>query len=312
MNSKTTHSVMFHHFHSKKHLKAQGSLSKMDFSSMIDWLDKNYTILNADEYLQKLEKKSINKNDICISFDDALLSQFDIALPVLKKRGITAFYFVPSSVFTDNPDLLEVYRYFRINEFKTIDEFYDEFFNNVKFNNIEKYERIKKKYERIDFLPSHKFYSESDKWFRYLRDYYLKNEEYNKIMKDMMDKKKFNPKKIKQKLWMNENCLKKINQDKNIIGLHSFSHPTKMSKLPYKEQFNEYSKNLFHLENILGKNTIQTVSHPCGDYNQDTLKILKNLKIKFGFRQNMEVKEIKSMLEIPREDQANIFREMKF
>ena len=39
-------------------------------------------------------------------------------------------------------------------------------------------------------------------------------------------------------------------------------------------------------------------------YNQDTLDVLSEIGIKMGFRASMEVREIKSSLEIPREDHA--------
>ena len=50
------------------------------------------------------------------------------------------------------------------------------------------------------------------------------------------------------------------------------------------------------------------MSHPCGDYNNDTLKILKTLGIELGFKQHMftddKVSKVNnSSLEIAREDQ---------
>ena len=42
------------------------------------------------------------------------------------------------------------------------------------------------------------------------------------------------------------------------------------------------------------------MSHPCGDYNSDTLSILKDLGIQIGFRSSLEPNEIKSKYEIPR------------
>ena len=53
------------------------------------------------------------------------------------------------------------------------------------------------------------------------------------------------------------------------------------------------------------------MSHPCGDYSACTLTILEGMKIDIGFRSDMSVKEDRSPLEIPREDHANIFREMQ-
>jgi hypothetical protein len=52
------------------------------------------------------------------------------------------------------------------------------------------------------------------------------------------------------------------------------------------------------------------MSHPCGNYNIDTLQILKSMNIEIGFRSDSSVTDIKSSLEIPREDHTNILREM--
>ena len=41
------------------------------------------------------------------------------------------------------------------------------------------------------------------------------------------------------------------------------------------------------------------------------LEILKGMKIDIGFRSSMSVKEIRSPLEIPREDHANVYKEMR-
>ena len=50
------------------------------------------------------------------------------------------------------------------------------------------------------------------------------------------------------------------------------------------------------------------MSHPCGNYNDDTLKILDEMGIQIGFRSNVNIKEIKSKLEVPRENHTNVFK----
>ena len=37
------------------------------------------------------------------------------------------------------------------------------------------------------------------------------------------------------------------------------------------------------------------MSHPCGSYNQDTLKILRGLNIELGFKQIMTIESEKGM-----------------
>ena len=71
----------------------------------------------------------------------------------------------------------------------------------------------------------------------------------------------------------------------------------------------EYQKIYKHLSKLIGK-PIKTMSHPCGSYNKDTLSILSKLNIDIGFRSSLSPNNVRSSLEIPREDQANIFKEM--
>jgi peptidoglycan/xylan/chitin deacetylase (PgdA/CDA1 family) len=138
----------------------------------------------------------------------------------------------------------------------------------------------------------------------------LGNEKYINVMLEIISNKGLDINEAKKNLWMREDELLKIHENGHVIGLHSYSHPTQMSKLTVDEQLKEYQQNLTHLSKVLKTSEITSMSHPCGDYNIDTLSLLKGLGIQIGFRSNMGVKEIKSPLEIPREDHANVFNEM--
>lgn len=303
-----THAIMFHHFHDEKHLPAQGSLSAYDFSSMLDWLGDRHNLLGAKEYMDRFERGSLKGGDVCLSFDDALLCQYDVAIPILDQYNIDAFFFVYSSVFSGTPDNLEIFRYFRTNQFSNIDEFYEQFFNLAKKNIGAKYDEHHTTYQTLDYLSAFPFYSENDKWFRYLRDQVLGPFQYEQLMFEMMDQKDFSVESIISELWMSEDQLKDIAERGHVIGLHSFSHPTQMSKLSFEDQYSEYKKNFDHLANVVGN--VSAMSHPCGDYNDETLKILDELGIKIGFRSNLSETRIRSKFEIPREDHANVFKAM--
>jgi len=308
--NKATHSVMFHHFHNDHHLPAQGSLSSNDFIEMIDWLNKNYSILNASEYKENFKKGTLKDRDICLSFDDALKCQFDIAIPVMESFGIEAFFFIYSSAMGENPDPLEIYRYFRTSCFENIDEFYEHFFDLVEHVDFNEFSRHYNKFCQLDYLSSFSFYSENDKWFRYLRDQYLTRNQYDEIMNDMMLKEDFDISYAKRKLWMSEQDIVITESKGHVIGLHSYSHPTQMSKLSKTEQKLEYQRNYEHLSNLISK-PIYAMAHPCGNYNNTTLEVLEEMNIDIGFRSNMSVEEILSPLEIPREDHANVLKEMR-
>lgn len=309
MNHAVTHSVMFHHFHDEIHPPAQGSLSESNFREMLSWLGKNYSLIGANDYKNKFESGILSNADICLSFDDALKCQYDVAVPVLEEFGLDAFFFVYSSAFTDNPDYLEIYRYFRTSSFDNIDEFYSDFFVIVEQLDREAFTNHKSLYKKMDYLLEFPFYSENDKWFRYLRDQYLGSVRYHEVMNKMMSVHGFVVDDEKKNLWMSESELRTIHQNGHTVGLHSYSHPTQMSKLSRLEQEIEYNKNYEHLSKVTG-NLIKVMSHPCGDYNQDTLDILNSMGIVMGFRSSMSITDINSSLEIPREDHANVFKEM--
>ena len=143
---------MFHHFHNDKHLPAQGSLSSSDFSEMLDWLGNKFNLIGAKEYLKRFEQSQLTDKDVCLSFDDALLSQYDIAIPILKERSIDAFFFVYSSVFSGTPDNLEVFRYFRTNNFHDIDDFYSQFFKLVEIEFERELEQHRLQYQKLNLI----------------------------------------------------------------------------------------------------------------------------------------------------------------
>ena len=72
-----SHAVMFHHFYDEKHPKGQGAISGEEFEQILDWLSNYYLINDAHVYLEKVLNNNLHKTDICLSFDDALLCQYD-------------------------------------------------------------------------------------------------------------------------------------------------------------------------------------------------------------------------------------------
>ena len=299
---------MFHHFHDKNHVKGQGSISNLEFKSIIDFYCNNFNLLSAEIFLDKFILGKLNKDDICITFDDNLKCQYDIALPVLNDLKIKAFWFIYSSPLDGSFEKLETLRYYRSFYFKSFLEFYNSFFKELKSD--KKYDYVFKDLNGFDFnnyLNDFSFYTKEDKIFRYTRDILLGENKYFEIMNSMMKKSKVSLNtKLHKKLWMSTIELQKLKNDGHIIGLHSHTHPTKMSEKSYKFQYSNYQENKLILENIINENII-TMSHPCNSYNNYTLEILKKLDIKLGFRANL-VKGYNSEYEIPRIDHSEILK----
>ena len=312
------HGIMFHHFHDGGiHKKGQGSIDKDDFYKMINFIGRK-NILDSNIFLEKIKNNKIKENELCLTFDDGIKSQIDIALPVLEELKIKSFFFVSTSVFGDKPDYLEIFRYFRMNYFENINEFYNAFYQilDEDLNSFYKDKDKIIKSKKIK-LPH---YSIEDIKFRLVRDIFLSKNQYEEIMLLMFKEKNFNYKNILKKLFIQKEDLIKLDSLGHLVGPHTHNHPTLIEGLKYEEQKEEYEKCLSSISNILDKpkNEIKSMSHPCGSYNEDTLKVLKELNIELGFKHVMAIEKEKGMkkinnssLEIAREDHSAIFKRMK-
>ncbi len=316
-NNNFYHGIMFHHFHDDEiHTKGQGSINKDDFYKIINFIGRK-NILDADVFYEKFKNNKLKNNEICLTFDDAAKSQIDIALPVLEELKIKSFFFVYTSIFEGKPDNLEFFRYFRMNFFNSVDEFYDNFYKVLDKDlksffeqNIDKIEETKIKFP---------IYSIEDIKFRLVRDNFLTKSQYEETMFLMFKEKQFKHMDFSKKLFFQKSDLQTLNNLGHLVGLHSHNHSTLLEKLSYDDQKNEYEKCLSLISSILDKpkNDIKYMSHPNGSYNQDTLHILKKLGIELGFKQIMTIEPEKGMkkvnnsfLEIAREDHSNIHRRM--
>ncbi len=220
-------------------------------------------------------------------------------------------------MFEGKPDNLEVFRYFRMNYFNNVNEFYMNFYKvlNKDLDNFFKINEGVIKNTKIK-IP---YYSIKDIKFRLIRDKYLKKKDYEVIMHNMMKEKNFEPKKHYSNLFFDKKDLKELDSLGHLMGLHSHNHPNLLESLSYDEQKLEYENCISIISNIIKKpkNLIKSMSHPCGSYNNHTLEILKELGIELGFKQIMTTELEKGMkkinnsfLEIARQNHAEIVKRM--
>lgn len=301
---------MFHHFHGGNHPVGQGSISADDLDQMIAWLRNDYEILNIEEFFQKALAGKLTTKETCLTLDDSLLCQYEIALPVIESHRLTALFDVYSSAFSGEPDPLEVYRYFRSVSYENFDEFFDDFFTMIKekfsSNYVKGMSRFSREREIYDGFP---FYTENDKIFRFFRDKILGPSDYNLIMIDLMNQKMFDTSEIPTKVFMTVSQLEELNRKGHELGLHSDTHPTQIQSLSKEAQVREYMTNYDFLKNITGTGA-RIVAHPCGQYSETTLEILQQLEVCVGFRSSLNIPYAKSLLEIPREDHSNVLKKM--
>jgi peptidoglycan/xylan/chitin deacetylase (PgdA/CDA1 family) len=303
------HGVMFHHFHSEIHLPGQGSISADALRAMIEQLGPE-RILPAREFLSRHVRGTLEAADLCLTFDDALRCQFDVALPVLNEFELTAFWFVYTSVLQGQIEPLEIYRHFRMNYFENVDAFYRAFEETVdRSEHADFAAMLMEEFNPRAYLVGFPFYTDADRRFRFLRDEVLGPARYHAVMSQLIEEKDFDVKSAARGLWMDDRCVRDLHANGHVIGLHTQTHPTRIEHLSADEQRSEYYENYAYLRNLLDERPV-AMSHPCNSYNATTIEILNELGITLGFRANM-ASGFDSALELPREDHANLLRAMK-
>lgn len=298
--------VMFHHFHGAGYPVSQGSISGEDLERIIVTIGPE-RILPAHEWGERTRAGALKAGDLCLTFDDNLLCQYRIALPVLKKYGLTAFFFAYTSVHQGVPERLEIFRHFRTVAYSNVDEFYKAFLSHLAEGAMaDEVARAVRGFDADDYLPDYPYLSPSDKVFRYLRDRVLGRERYERSMDEMLEKTGFDYQKLLNLLWMNDEILIELDRGDHVVGLHSHTHPTLLGELPIEDQRAEYVANAMYLKRLFGRMP-WAMSHPNNSYSRETLSVLSELGVEVGFRANMACPN-NGALELPRHNHALLHR----
>ncbi len=301
--------IMFHHFHGGTHPVGQGSINAEQFAELIEFVGRKH-ILDADEWQARATAGQLEKGDLCLSFDDGLACQADIALPVLDAYDISAFWFVYTSPLEGVVQRLELYRYYRDVAFESVEEFYSAF--DLQLSETPWWPDVQQQlhdFSPAEYLKEFPFYSDGDRRFRFLRDRVLGPERYFSVMDGMVAGAGYDPVALSCSLFLSVDTIRQLHAEGHRIGLHSHTHPTRLEALTAEAQATEYSVNRSRLEEQTGE-LITCMSHPCNSYNDTTLSLLENMGIEIGFRSNMHAINNPGRMEYPREDHANLIQEM--
>jgi peptidoglycan/xylan/chitin deacetylase (PgdA/CDA1 family) len=288
----------------------QGSIPGPELENILRYVGTG-RILDPDAWLDGLARGTLSPESICLTFDDGLRSQIDVAVPILDKLDLKAFWFVFSSVFDGGIDYHEVYNRFAILTFPTFDEFVRFFLSEAGISpRLFETERYKT-YEH-DMRIHFDFYTSNDIRFRYIRNSVMNWEDYQASMETVMAARGFSVEELAKDMWMTEDNLASLASNGHHIGLHSYSHPLVFADLSATEQKDEYHRNRDHVTAITGK-VPSSMSHPLGSYSGTTLDVLCELGVTCGFRSSMtpgfglEDKRIAN-LQLPRADFTDLVK----
>lgn len=85
--------VMFHHFTAERHPPRPGAITEDQLDVLLSHLRQNFSILQPEEFFDKACSNSLDSRDTVLTFDDSLLSQFEVAEPVLDAYSLKGIFF---------------------------------------------------------------------------------------------------------------------------------------------------------------------------------------------------------------------------
>ncbi len=302
---------MFHRFHKEATRPlGQGSITDVEFEAILRYVGME-RILSPREWLARVQTGTLQLTDICITFDDGLKSQFEVALPVLNRLGLKSFWFVFSSVLNGSVDRNEIASYLASFVFSSFEEFSGRFEQHAS---LAREDLSSKEFTEFSgrMREKFRFYSDADIRFRYIRNFLLSRRKFEAIVDRMIEEAGLTVTEIASRLWMTEEDILSLHQGGHAIGLHSLSHPFMLASLPLSEQEAEYKINHQHLSAITGSPP-ESMSHPLNSYSKETLGILKKLNITCGFCSNMSAPQDgkfanSGSLEFARMDSAELLK----
>src|SRR5262245_42029095 len=89
--------LIFHRVHAEADPMLPTEPDARAFDAILGSLKTCFNILPLDEAIARLASDSLPARPLCITFDDGYASNYRVAVPVLKKHGLSASFFLVSA-----------------------------------------------------------------------------------------------------------------------------------------------------------------------------------------------------------------------
>jgi len=297
--------VMYHYVRdlSKSRYPKIHALDKDKFERQIEYLNKAYHIMNPTEVMDTvIASEPLPDNSCWLTFDDGYIDHYEVVFPILEKYGIKGSFFPPVTT-TQHIDVLDANKvHFVIastNDFTMLINHLKELYSYYEVEKITgcSYEMLS---ASIDVC--HRYDSEDVVVFKRLLQrelpkvvrHIICNELFSKYVTSDIGA-------FSQELYMGVEHLREVWDAGHEIGLHGYDHVW-LGYLSREEQKINISSSLAFFKNneLCGENW--TICYPHGNFNNDTLEIVKYLGGAVGVTTVPEYPHLTeySSLELPR------------
>jgi peptidoglycan/xylan/chitin deacetylase (PgdA/CDA1 family) len=273
--------VMYHHVRKKNEnfFPKLNSLDYKIFIKQLDYLEKNYRIVNFQDLIDFFVNKKKFKKKLCmLTFDDGYLNHYTNVFPELKKRKLQGFFFPPSKAILERK-LMDSNKAHLLLASNTPVKKLNKELEKI-FYELELEKKIKKSFSDLIRVYKKPFgFDDSETiFFKRFTQHILPERFRNKVLKNLI--KKFVKKSenyLAKHYYFTKKQAQEMVSNGMIFGNHCHDHLW-LEKVNEKTQKLQIEKGLKFLK-LIGMDLNRWIMcYPYGSYNNLTLKILKNKK----------------------------------
>ena len=268
------------------------------FKEQIGFLKKYYNFPTVEEIIDAYyNDKELPEKSVLLTFDDAYRDHFEYVFPILEHEHIQGAFYPPVKAVTEHT-VLDVNKIHFILA-STPAEKFDKLLDEIKLL-LDRY-RDEYQLESYDYyfnkLATYdRFDTKEVLFFKRLLQVELP-EKLRNLMTDELFVKivGIDESAFSRELYMSIDQIKCMVDCGMHIGSHGYDHYW-LSSLPKEKQEFEIAKSIEFIDMVGGDSKNWTICYPYGDYNQDTIDLLKQHGCKMGLCTKVDIATLGSDL----------------
>lgn len=274
--------VNFHYIHREDKYPFEGihPTTPFDFVRQTDELGKYFQFISQDDLILALERrKELPERSCLLCFDDGLKSQYQEALPILKRKNIPAIFFINSQPIKEKKAcVIHKVHWLRANMASA------DFWARVDYN----LSQVSGK-SLNDFSCDEKLYQEQHPYddpetarLKYTLNYIVPSNDKEIVINRIFQELVKDEGRFCEMFYMSAEEIAELGK-LSFLGVHSFSHKF-LCQLPEEEAARQISGDIQTLLDI-SQTRVKAISYPYGGVQAVDLKLARlcqSLGLKFG------------------------------
>ncbi|MBD8349074.1 polysaccharide deacetylase family protein [Dysgonomonas sp. HGC4] len=283
--------IMYHYVRDLKNSRYP-SIKGLDtelFRGQVEYLYKHYNFVTVEQIIAAFDKEEqLPSKAVLLTFDDAYIDHFTNVFPILHKKNIQGAFFPPVKAITQHR-VLDVNKiHFILASIENTSVLLD----NIKLllneyqseYNLEPYDYY---FEKL--AQANRFDAKEVIFVKRLLQVEL-DESLRLIFTDRLFSKfvSSDEEAFSRELYMSEDQIECMVNSGMHIGSHGYDHYW-LGSLSKEKQELEIQESIKFIQKVGGDIDNWTIGYPYGNYNEDTISLLKKYNCKLGFTTKVDV-----------------------